>query len=102
MAVAQRAACIQHHQKHAGVFALCGRFAVADDHAGCEPDQPVLMMGDIRQNSAGLSQTFRTPARINRGVAPRKWHVRAHRRPRAGILRAVSLASSQLRTALRR
>ena len=65
MAMAQRAARIQHHEEHTGVLALFGRVAMADDHAGCEPDQPILMMGDIGQNSAGLGQTVRTPARIN-------------------------------------
>lgn len=102
MAMPQRTARIQHHQKHTGVLALLCCFAMADGHAGCEADQPILMMGDIGQNSAGLGQALRTPARINTVAGRRATQGRVHRRPRDGILRAVFLASSQLRTALRR
>ena len=102
MAMAQRAAGINYHQKHAGILALLGGFAMADDHPTGDADQPILVMGDIGQNRAGLGQPLRAPARINRSAVRRQRQRRAHRRPRDGILRGCSLVSSQLRTVLRR
>jgi len=62
MAMMHRTAGLKHHQEHTGVLALSGRFPVTDNYPAGEADQPILMMGDIGQDSAGLGQTLRTPA----------------------------------------
>jgi hypothetical protein len=51
-----RAACFDHHEQHARVFALSCCLSVLYEHVAGEADEMVGMIGDIGHDGSGFSQ----------------------------------------------